>query len=78
VQQDPKPLTPTMIYIVKDPPAKQLSMIDVSIAAFGLTGVIMVAALVAGLCAGIAYTWYRSRRPITMIEAQGGKHNLFS
>jgi hypothetical protein len=75
--QDQQPFTPTIVHIVKDPPAKQLSMIDVSIAAFGLTGVIMVAALVAGLCAGIAYIWYRSRRPITMIEAQGGEHNLF-
>lgn len=78
MQQDPKPLTPTIIHIVKDPPAPQLSMIDVSIAAFGLTGVIMVAALAAGLCAGAAYIWYRSRKPITLIEAQGGKHNLFS
>jgi len=52
-------------------------MIDVSIAAFGLTGVIMGAALVAGLLAGVGYAWYRSRRPITMIEARGGEHNLF-
>ena len=51
-------------------------MIDVSVAAFGLTGVIMVAALVAGLIAGAGYIWYRSRRAITIIEARGG-HNLF-
>ena len=76
MQQEAQPVT--IVQIDKEPPAKQLSMIDVSIAAFGLTGVIMVAALAAGLCAGIGYIWYRSRRPITMIEAQGGKHNLFS
>ena len=51
-------------------------MIDVSIAAFGLTGVIMVAAIVAGLIAGATYIWYRSKRAITTIEARGG-HNLF-
>lgn len=51
-------------------------MIDVSVAAFGLTGVIMAAAIVAGLIAGATYIWYRSRRPITTIEARGG-HNLF-
>ena len=51
-------------------------MIDVSVAAFGLIGVIMVAALAAGLIAGVAYVWYRSRRAITTIEARGG-HNLF-
>ena len=52
-------------------------MIDVSVAAFGLIGVIMTAAVVAGLLAGVLFIWYRSRRPITMIEAQGGQHNLF-
>ena len=75
--QDPKPLTPVIIHITKDPPSPQLSMIDVSIAAFGLTGAIMAAALVAGLLAGVGYVWYRSRRPITIIEARGGNHNLF-
>ena len=58
-------------------PAPELSMIDVSIAAFGLTGVIMVAALLAGLIAGAGYIWYRSRRAITLIEARGHQHNLF-
>ena len=51
-------------------------MIDVSVAAFGLTGVIMGAALLAGLVAGAGYIWYRSRRAITLIEARG-THNLF-
>ena len=51
-------------------------MIDVSLAAFELIGVIMAAAVVAGLAAGVTYTWYRSRRAITTIEARGG-HNLF-
>lgn len=52
-------------------------MIDVAVGAFGLTGVIMVAALAAGLIAGVAIVWYRMRRPITLIEARGGQHNLF-
>ena len=52
-------------------------MIDVSIAAFGLTGVIMVAALIAGVTAGAGYIWYRSRRAVTIIEARGHEHNLF-
>ncbi len=51
-------------------------MIDVSVAAFGLTGVIMGAALLAGLVAGAGYIWYRSRRAITIMEARGS-HNLF-
>ena len=51
-------------------------MIDVSVAAFGLTGVIMAAAIVAGLLAGGCFIWYRSRRAITIIEARGNQHNL--
>ncbi len=52
-------------------------MIDVAVAAFGLTGAIMVAAIVAGISAGALFIWYRSRRAITRIEAQGHQHNLF-
>jgi hypothetical protein len=75
--QDPQAITPTIVQIVKDPPTPQISMIDVAVGAFGLTGVIMVAALVAGLVAGAVIVWYRMRRPITLIEARGGEHNLF-
>ncbi len=52
----------TIVQIAPEQPARELSMIDVSLAAFGLTGVIMAAALVAGLVAGVTYIWYRSRR----------------
>ena len=75
--QEAQPITPTIVQIVPERPAEELSMIDVSLAAFGLTGVIMVAALVAGLIAGAGYIWYRSKRAVTIIEARGGNHNLF-
>lgn len=75
--QAPQAITPTIVQIVTDPPAAQISMIDVAVGAFGLTGVIMVAALAAGLIAGAVIVWYRMRRPITIIEARGGQHNLF-
>ncbi|MFA5907615.1 MAG: hypothetical protein WC815_02455 [Vicinamibacterales bacterium] len=75
--QDPQAITPTIVQIVTDQPAKELGMVDVAVAAFGLTGVIMVAAVVAGLLAGALYIWYRSRRAITIIEARGNQHNLF-
>jgi len=73
-----QPITPTIVQIVPDnvKPAQEISMIDVAVASFGLTGVIMVAAIVAGLIAGVAYTWYRSRRAITIIEERGHQHNL--
>lgn len=66
-----------MVHIVREAPQRELSMIDVSLAAFGLTGVIMAAAVVAGLLAGGLYIWYRTRGAITLIEARGGQHNLF-
>ena len=73
-----QPFTPTIIQIVpSEKPAPELSMIDVALAAFGVTGVIMVAALVAGMLAGGLFIWYRSRHAITRIEAQGHQHNLF-
>ncbi len=75
--QEQQPFTPTIVHIVKEPPAKELSMIDVSLAAFNLIGVIMVAAVFAGLAAGALYIWYRSRRAITIIEARGHQHNYF-
>jgi uncharacterized membrane-anchored protein len=73
-----QPITPTIVQIVPDnvKPAQEISMIDVAVASFGLTGVIMVAAIIAGLAAGVAYIWYRSRRAITIIEERGHQHNL--
>ncbi len=74
IQQE-QPITPTIIQVVPEQPRQEISMIDVALAGFSLTGVIMVAALVAGVIAGAAYIWYRSKRAVTTIEARGS-HNL--
>lgn len=73
-----QPITPTIVQIVPDnvKPATEIGMIDVAVASFGLTGVIMVAALVAGLAAGALYIWYRSKHAVTLIEERGHQHNL--
>ena len=70
------PITPTIIEVVKEPTAS-IDMIQVAVAAFGLTGVIMASAAVAGLLAGALFIWYRRRRPASTIEARGHEHNLF-
>jgi hypothetical protein len=57
-------------------PAREVSMIDVTISAFHLTGLIMGGALVAGLLAGVTYVWFRKGRAITTIEARGNNHNF--
>ena len=75
IQQEP--FTPTIVQIVPDKPAVEVTMIDVALAAFGVTGVIMVAAIVAGLAAGALFIWYRSKRAVTIIEERGHQHNLF-
>ncbi len=71
-----QPITPTIIEVINEP-AASIDMIQVAVAAFGLTGVIMAAAVIAGLAAGALFIWYRRRRPATTIEARGGEHNLF-
>jgi len=72
-----KPVTVTIVQVDGQARSAELSMIDVAVAAFGLTGVIMVAAIVAGLSAGALFIWYRSKRAITLIEERGHQHNLF-
>ena len=71
-----QPITPTIFEVTKEP-TNSIDMIQVSVAAFGLTGVIMAAAVVAGLSAGALFIWYRRGRPATTIEARGGEHNFF-
>ena len=72
-----QPITPTIVQIVPDKPAVEVTMIDVALAAFGVTGVIMVAAVIAGLTAGALFIWYRSKRAVSIIEERGHQHNLF-
>jgi hypothetical protein len=71
-----QPITPTIIEVIKEPTGT-IDMIQVTVAAFGLTGVIMGAAVVAGFVAGALFIWYRRRRPVSTIEARGGEHNFF-
>lgn len=72
-----QPITPTIVQIVPDKPRDEITMIDVALAGFGVTGVIMAAALVAGFLAGGLFIWYRKKRAVTIIEERGHQHNLF-
>jgi hypothetical protein len=74
--QPPDAVTPIIIEVVEEP-TQGLGMIDVTLAAFGLTGVIMISALVVGLAAGALFVWFRGRRPVTTIEARGNVHDFF-
>jgi hypothetical protein len=70
------PITPTIVEVVQEP-AANIDMIHVAVAAFGLTGLIMGLAAIAGILAGVLFIWYRRRRPASTIEARGHEHNLF-
>ena len=74
-QQVPPPPV-TIVEVVKEP-AESIGMIQVALAAFGLTGIIMVLAVLVGLLAGGVIIWFRRQRPVTTIEARGHEHNLF-
>jgi hypothetical protein len=76
--QAPDLIAPTVTIVeVISPPSPGLSTIDFAVGAFGLSGAIMGVAAVTGIVAGIIFTWYRSRQPITTSEARGGQHDLF-
>jgi hypothetical protein len=72
---DAIPVTPVIRTGIQQP-TPEVSMIDVAVAAFGVTGFIMAAAVVAGLLAGVGYVWFRKRHSVTTIEARGGNHNF--
>lgn len=75
--QNVTPGQPVRIIEVVREPSASIDMIQVAVAAFGLTGLIMGAAVVAGLLAGALFIWYRTRHPVSTIEARGHEHNLF-
>ena len=75
--QAPPPNIPiTVVQVGSDEASRSLSMVDVAVAAFGLTGAIMVAAVIAGLLAGVGYVWWRARHAVSTIEARGGNSNF--
>ena len=72
---DAIPVTPVVRTGIQQP-SPEVGMVDVVVAAFGLLGVIMAAAVAAGLLAGVGYVWFRKRHAVTTIEARGGNHNF--
>jgi hypothetical protein len=72
---DAIPVTPVVRTGIQQP-SPEVGMVDVVVAAFGLIGVIMAAAVAAGLLAGVGYVWFRKRHAVTTIEARGGNHNF--
>lgn len=72
---DAIPVTPVFRTGVQEP-AREVSMVDVTVSAFHLTGLIMAGALAAGLLAGVVYVRFRRGRAVTTIEARGNNPNF--
>ena len=77
MQNLPPPAPIIQIIEVINEPSASIDMIQVAVAAFGLTGMIMGSAAAAGILAGILFILYRRRRPASTIESRGYEHNLF-
>jgi hypothetical protein len=68
---------PIVVDVVKQPPvAPEITMGDVVLSAVGLTGVIMILALLAGLLVGGALVWYKRRGDATAPPTDPGHARL--
>jgi hypothetical protein len=73
LQQQP----PIVVDVVKQPPvAPEITMGDVVLGAVGLTGAIMIAALVAGLLVGAVIIWVKRRRDASAPPTDPGHARL--
>ena len=64
-------------YVIKQPPvAPEITMGDVVIGAVGLTGAIMILALLAGLLVGGVIIWLKRRRGGELPPSKPGHANL--
>ncbi len=70
-------VAPTIVRVVKAPPTKELSVVDLIVSGLGLTGLILVAALVIGVGLGGIFIWFKSLRPDNPLNGQASQtHGL--
>lgn len=68
---------PIVVDVVKQPPiTEEITMGDVVLGAVGLTGVIMICALLAGALAGAIFIWMRHRRDASAPPTESGHTRL--
>ena len=58
-----QPSSPIVVDVIKQPPiTPEIGMADVVLGAVGLTGLIMIAALIAGLLIGLGFVFFKKMR----------------
>jgi hypothetical protein len=68
---------PIVVDVIKQPPVTpEISMADVVVGAFGLTGAIMLAAAIAGLLVGAIFIWIRRARDASAPPTDPGHARL--
>ena len=68
---------PIVVEVVKQPPiTKEITMADVVLGAIGLTGVIMLCALIAGALVGAIFIWVRRTRDAAAAPTDPGHARL--
>jgi hypothetical protein len=68
---------PIVVDVVKQPPVTdEITMADVVVGAFGLTGVIMLSALLAGAIAGGIFIWIKRTRDARASPDSSGASRL--
>lgn len=68
---------PIVVDVVKQPPiTPEISMADVVLGAVGLTGLIMILALLAGLLVGAGFIWFKRSRDASAAPTDPGHARL--
>jgi hypothetical protein len=68
---------PIVVDLVKQPPvAEEITMADVIVGAFGLTGVIMLSAVIAGAIVGAIFIFIKRRRDAAAPPTDPGHSRL--
>jgi hypothetical protein len=70
-------VSPTIVRIVPGPPTKEISVVDLIVSGLGLTGLILVCALLVGGLLGGLFIWFKTIRPQNALNGQASQtHGL--
>jgi hypothetical protein len=70
-------VSPTIVRIVPAPPTKEISVVDLILGGLGLTGLILLCALLVGGALGALFIWFKTVRPMNSLNGQASQtHGL--
>ncbi len=63
-------ISPTIVKIVPAAPTKEISVVDLILGGLGLTGLILLCALLVGGLLGGLFIWFKTIRPMNPLNGQ--------